>query len=316
MKKWTIEECIEEAKKYTNLKDFRLLSNSAYVTSIRKGWFSEFTWLKRYDCRVKWTKETVEKEILKYTTLSDFRKKSPMAYERAKQYKLDLSKLTKSYNINDHNWLVYAYEIQNRYVYIGLTIDIKRRDYEHRTKDKKDSLAKFCKENNIILEKDSYIIKESNLTAEEAQELEDRLVKDYKNLGNWEIVNSGKTGIHVGSLGSGIRKWDKDSCIEAAKTCKYRNEFKKKYPRAYTVSHRNKWIDEFTWLNNKPKSNRLSISITVLQFDKSGNLIQEFSSCRVAAEAFNLKGGASAIRAVCNGRRKTAAGYIWKYKRN
>lgn len=76
-----------------------------------------------------------------------FKKNSPVAYKRAKKYGLDLSGLAKSvYDINEPLWLVYVYEILDTYVYIGLTIDIKRRDYEHRARYKRDSLAKFCKE--------------------------------------------------------------------------------------------------------------------------------------------------------------------------
>lgn len=58
----------------------------------------------------------------------------------------------------------------------------------------------------------------------------------------------------------------------------------------------------------KPKST------PVLQYDKNGDFIQEFPSCRIAAKAFKLK-ARSSIADVCSGRRTTAAGYVWKYKK-
>jgi len=52
---------------------------------------------------------------------------------------------------------------------------------------------------------------------------------------------------------------------------------------------------------------------TVLQFDKKGNFIKEWPSVQLAAMSLNKKTGA-AITEVCNGKRKSIFGYIWKYK--
>jgi len=52
---------------------------------------------------------------------------------------------------------------------------------------------------------------------------------------------------------------------------------------------------------------------TVLQYDKKGNFIKEWSSVLEAALFLNKKTGA-AITEVCSGKRKSIFGYIWKYK--
>lgn len=52
---------------------------------------------------------------------------------------------------------------------------------------------------------------------------------------------------------------------------------------------------------------------TVLQYDKKENFIKEWSSAYEAALSLNKKTGA-AITEVCNGKRKSIFGYIWKYK--
>lgn len=52
----------------------------------------------------------------------------------------------------------------------------------------------------------------------------------------------------------------------------------------------------------------------ILQFSLDDVFIQEFSSCKEAAEKFNC--GAENIRNAIVGRSKTAKGFIWKYKNN
>jgi hypothetical protein len=51
----------------------------------------------------------------------------------------------------------------------------------------------------------------------------------------------------------------------------------------------------------------------VMQYDKQGNFIKEYSSVTEAALSLNKKTGA-AITEVCNNKRKSIFGYIWKYK--
>ena len=49
------------------------------------------------------------------------------------------------------------------------------------------------------------------------------------------------------------------------------------------------------------------------QFTKEGDFIQSFPSAKQAAEFLNKKGQGGHITEVCNGHRKSAYGYIWKY---
>lgn len=255
MKKLTYEYCKEVAKKYSTLKDFRTESESVYVTSLRNKWLKDYTWLKTgVGGLVKWNEATVREEALKYEFLKDFVKNSAGAYDKARKMGW-LKNYTwlkqNTYNKNEHIWYVYVYEIENKYVYIGLTVDLDRRDYEHRKKIKRDSLAKFCYKNNIILERKSYIVIAENLTAKESQEMEDRLKNEYFESEKWAVINSGKTGVNTGSLGSGVQKWDKEACYNAAKQCKTRKEFCKKFSRAYNVSNKNNWMDNYTWFKKE-----------------------------------------------------------------
>ena len=51
---------------------------------------------------------------------------------------------------------------------------------------------------------------------------------------------------------------------------------------------------------------------TVYQYDVNGNLINQFKSNREASRMLNINSGA--ISQVCNGKRKTYKGFIYKYQ--
>lgn len=54
----------------------------------------------------------------------------------------------------------------------------------------------------------------------------------------------------------------------------------------------------------------------IIQYDKSGNLVNEYKSIREACLQFNknIESIESGIGACCSGKQKTAYGFIWKYK--
>lgn len=68
------------------------------------------------------------------------------------------------------------------------------------------------------------------------------------------------------------------------------------------------------WMSEESRKRATEkISMVVLQFDKKGNFIREFSSTREADE-FYSSGRGHHIADVCNGKRKSSYGFIWKYK--
>ena len=60
------------------------------------------------------------------------------------------------------------------------------------------------------------------------------------------------------------------------------------------------------------KNNTLSKYKPILQFDINGNFIKEWLGASYVRDV--LKYNQTNITAVCNGKRRTAHGYIWKYK--
>jgi group I intron endonuclease len=59
---------------------------------------------------------------------------------------------------------------------------------------------------------------------------------------------------------------------------------------------------------------KLSKSIPISQFSKNGDWIKDWISAKDASIELNISHGN--INASCKGKRKTAGGYIWKYKNN
>ena len=54
---------------------------------------------------------------------------------------------------------------------------------------------------------------------------------------------------------------------------------------------------------------------TIVQIDKEGNIIREYSSILEICQAFNIERGDN-IRNVLKGKQKTAYGFFWKYKKD
>jgi hypothetical protein len=154
-------------------------------------------------------------------------------------------------SLNDKVHCVYSYEFnETKSVYVGRTVDIKRRDYAHRV-DKKDTVFNYSQDENIEIPEIKILV--NGLDAYESLNEEEWWVIEYQRLG-WTILNKSKTGVNSGSLGSSQKKWTYETCKSAAMLCKNKEEFKKKYSRAHNVSRENGWIDEFFPFNSKKEN--------------------------------------------------------------
>lgn len=194
-------------------------------------------------------KENNEIAASKCRNRNDFSNKNSTAYKVAlkngwlKEYdEKYFSNDIKYYGFDDPIHFVYAYEFSDSSVYVGRTMDLRRRDLCHRNKTQNDSVYKFSIEHNLAIP--DVKILESGLTATASQELEDKWKNNYEANG-WNLINKAKTGLNIGSLGASPRKWTYETCREAAESCKNREEYKKKFSRAHNVSRKNGWIEAF-----------------------------------------------------------------------
>jgi len=237
---WTYERCKEEALRYNNNADFKKYSSTAYHKINKKGWFE----LKQHIIpKIKpsgyWTYERCKVEALKYNTNYEFSKNSPTAYRK----------------INNNNWLelkshieiigdkfkrmIYVYEFEDNYAYIGLTCNIHRRNNEHISIDGNSSVYKHIQKNNIYPK----LIKISDyIDVEEAMKLEGKTLEKYKN-NKWVILNKSKTG-SIGGSGMLLR-WTKENVSKECDKYQTYDELRKYSPGAYNSIYKNGWLSEF-----------------------------------------------------------------------
>ena len=305
--KWTYDKCYEEALKYEYWEDFNSIGNKCLYWARKNNWTKDYIWLKHKPKENPiWTEENCLNEALKYSSYREFTRKAPGAFQMSKKrgWIKNYTWLEKYKNVdlNSKIWLVYSYEILNSFVYVGLTRDKTSRFSVHKT-DKRDQLNIFCKELGIDVPDPIVICRDLN--ASEASELEAETIEKYKKSG-FRLINKAKAGIGHSSLGGGAFIWTKESCLELAKNCNSKSEFKRKSGSAYSVARKRGWLKEYTWFI--PKNMK-----SVIQYDKSGKLIKSFQSLREASTITGLT-VANISEALTDNSRILAGGYIWRYK--
>jgi hypothetical protein len=182
-----------------------------------------------------WTFEKCKEDALKYTTKKEFAEKSPSSYVKSNRngWMNDISSHMILYG-NKYKRCIYCYEfIEDNRVYIGLTYNINERE-SNRKRDKNDKVTKHINETGYVPVRKQLT---DYIDVEEASKLEGEYLEKYKN-DNWIILNTAKTG----GIGGSTLYWTKEKCINSAKDCKTRNEFRIKYRGAYSSSVKNGWI--------------------------------------------------------------------------
>lgn len=191
-----------------------------------------------------WTKEKVFEVARKCSTKKQFKNLYGGAYSKA-------------YNkgwLNEMNWFpsfkecngycVYAYIDELSYsVYVGLTIDMDRRDKEHR-----NTITSVSTHFTTIPQPQILI---SGISQKQAQYWENWYKVEFQIQG-YNVLNKGKTGVGVGSLG-GFGKWTKELVYEESKKFTTLYDFSRQRSQAYTIALKNGWLNEMIWLERKCK---------------------------------------------------------------
>jgi hypothetical protein len=302
--------CFEVSKNYDSLIEFCKKENRYYDSAVRFGWLEEMSWLKRIKDRYI-TDEVCYSVAKNYEYLYDFKKKSKSYYNYAKKNNI----LHKFIWLKDGRrpseigkeriWCVYCYKFTDlNYVYVGLTRDLNKRVKWHiKGSSRPSAIYRFAKENQIVLKEENFIVLENKLNSEEAQYFENFYVEKFKDDG-WDVLNKAKTGIGVGSIG-GEFKWDKQSCLEVAKTVSCSTEMIRKYPAAYQSANKYGWTKDYTWFKN-PQIKE------VVQYSLDGKMVNVYYSAREASRSVGIS--RSGIIGACRGHCKTLGGYLWRFK--
>jgi len=183
--------------------------------------------------------EDVRQEALKYIHRGDFQKKSPWAYQWACKHGVlnDICAHMVSKGNLKHR-CVYVATFADGYAYVGLTFATKDRWHRHlhpSTKDKPSPV--YIHMMRTQLEPHFEQITDY-MPASEAAEEEKYYIKEYSK--SWQMLNLSDGG----ELGSSSRKWTKKNIFYVVKTCNTYLEFCEKYPGAYGVARKNKWLEE------------------------------------------------------------------------
>lgn len=199
-----------------------------------------------------WTEKSVIESAKQCGSATEFRNKFPGAYSYAHRKKKDLWKtftwFRHNTDPNKKTYVIYAYEdIVNKFVYIGLTNDIERRIKEHRKKNYKNNIRKYDIVRQYFedccFELPEPKILQSGINGFEAQELEDKFKMKYIEDG-WNIINTGKTGKGVSSLGNlAFKPLTREECAEVVKQYNGRKELETKSWRVWATIKRNGWED-------------------------------------------------------------------------
>jgi len=186
---------------------------------------------KRY-----WTKERCFFEFRKYDTKKDFVKNAPGAFTAMRRNGW-IDEVWHELDNKIGNLIlrcVYVYEFKDKYAYIGLTSNIERRHKNHQ--EIKSPVGRHILNTD---QKPKLIKLTDYIDVNEAVKIEINTIKKYKK-NNWTLLNNTLGG----EIGCSVLFWDKEACLSAAKKCKTKNEFVKKFHGAWSSAKNHNWLNE------------------------------------------------------------------------
>lgn len=228
-KDWSDENLRNEALKYTYYSDFINLSPSAYQIAKKKKspeFLEDIT--KHMIKTIRWTDEALKAEASKYKTRGEFQKNSNLAYQSAKNRGI-LDDICSHMERAGNKYLryIYAYEFDDKSVYVGLTFNLDKRNSAHMSQE---GSAVF---QHMIETGDKPKMKTISelLDKNQASELENKMVQKYKNEG-WAILNKAKPG----GLGGNTLKWTEEAIKNEIKKYTTLNDFILNSPSAFQAA--------------------------------------------------------------------------------
>ncbi|MCR5839080.1 MAG: hypothetical protein K6G94_05540 [Kiritimatiellae bacterium] len=191
---------------------------------------------------------TIIADSKRFHTKQQFRIHSPNMYALARTRGLlsAFSWLTSAPPFHER-YVVYRYFFKERNaVYVGLSCVPQRRDRQHRiARGKKTSCVfKFAKINRIGIPEMEVLV--SGVSQEEARTKEHEYVNQYK-FDGYEVLNTGKTGAAVGSIG-GMPKYSKKEFLEVAHKVGDFRRFVTDFKGLYIAALQHGWIKECNFL--------------------------------------------------------------------
>lgn len=290
------EKCIELVSKCKNRREFYIKYPAAWDAAKKNEWLDDIIPLTKKPSGY-WSYDTCKEESLKYKTIKEMKEKCESAYKVILKNKWN-NELFKHMNIigNQKNRLIYAQEFPDFSVYVGLTCNIENRIKNHITL-KKETVFKYIKKTGL---KPYLKILTEYLPLCDAIKNESMWVDFYKKNG-WNVLNKSKTG----GIGKQNIKWTKEKILTESLKYNNKKEFKKNNYNAYCMMYKFK-------IQNEICQHMYSSYKSVSQFTLDGKIIQDFKTTGDASKKTGIS--QSNISSCCNGKYKSAGGFIWKYQ--
>lgn len=264
----TFEQCKNavnelKAKGFNKISDFKREYPQMLKIARCNGWIEQLEFQDKQTsyrlagerCR-KYTLDEIVDVAHTCPTLKYFRETYPAMYSAVSKYqwhdKISFLEQSNGYKNGLLYDTVYVYEFpMTNVAYIGRTIDLKRRHYDHCHNDN-DSIVQYAKSIGVSIPEprilSTFAIKTKG---DKHGEMECKMIALYRSLG-WSLLNKARGG-SMGSIGFG--KWTMPKLLEVAKPFKYWNDFAKAYPGLYSSICHKKLRDKFPWLKLKKTTN-------------------------------------------------------------
>lgn len=248
------ENCLEEARKYQYRSQLKKENNTVYNKLCRNGWLEDACSHMEYKCKPVnyWTIERCKEVAKKYKTKKEFETLDKSVYVTCVRNNW-IDDVCGDMEIagNRFKRIIYSYEfIEDKSVYVGLTYNMKIRQY-NRDRYDKDQVTKHIKETGF---KPIRKLLTDYVEVEEAIKLEGFYVKKYKKEG-WNILNVSKTG----AIGGGYKKWKYETLKSIVDKYNKVREFKRENNYLYDVIRNRKWFDLFQHMDDFDNKTNLII---------------------------------------------------------
>lgn len=224
---WDEKNIRELAKVLDNRTIFQKKYSGAAKMAKKLGIYNEITKHMKYMVKPNntWTEKMVLDISSKFQTRGEFQKKAHDAYLAARRLGI-MERVTKHMKRvgNRHKRAIYAFQFEDKSVYVGLTYNYEKR-YDAHMKGNKQIIEKTNQMGHEFIMFNEYFDMET------ASIKESEKIKEYESKG-WIILNKAKAG----ALGGNIRKWTKDNILDEALKYNSIGEFNKFNPSAYTAA--------------------------------------------------------------------------------
>lgn len=243
--------------------DFKQAEPQMYRIALREKWLDKLglqdaltTRRQEIERRRIYTEEVIVNTAKQCPNLKYFREKYPGMYGAVSKNhwheKIAFLEQSNGYKNGLLYDTVYVYEFpMTNVAYIGRTIDLKRRHYDHCHNDN-DSIVQYAKTIGVSIPEPRILATFAIKTnGDKHGEMECKMIALYQSLG-WTLLNKARGG-SMGSIGFG--KWTMPKLLEVAKPFKYWNDFAKAYPGLYSSICHKQLRGKFPWLRLKKTSN-------------------------------------------------------------